>query len=228
MFSVVPVGIKFYNQQESRIKRASEAWESGCRHGSPRRERKSKGKRSKAEWRTNGLPLRSYLLPFTFFLLTLLRTARVRCCPVNHTAPSSQNHAVAIIPARYASTRLPGKPLLEIAGRPMILHVVERALAARNVARAIVATDDRQGAGRRRGRRLRGRDDARGPRERQRPAGRSRRRAGRRGRDRQPARRRAARSRRGRSSARSTEFLHTTGRRRSSPRPSRSRTRRTC
>jgi 3-deoxy-manno-octulosonate cytidylyltransferase (CMP-KDO synthetase) len=39
---------------------------------------------------------------------------------------------------------LPGKPLLEIAGRPMILHVVERALAARNIARAIVATDDRR------------------------------------------------------------------------------------
>jgi len=49
---------------------------------------------------------------------------------------------VAIIPARYASTRLPGKPLLEIAGKPMILHVVERALAARSVARVLVATDD--------------------------------------------------------------------------------------
>ncbi|PYS50931.1 MAG: 3-deoxy-manno-octulosonate cytidylyltransferase [Acidobacteria bacterium] len=64
------------------------------------------------------------------------------CCPVNHTASIPQPRAVAIIPARYASTRLPGKPLLEIAGRAMILHVLERALAARNVARAIVATDD--------------------------------------------------------------------------------------
>jgi 3-deoxy-manno-octulosonate cytidylyltransferase (CMP-KDO synthetase) len=61
---------------------------------------------------------------------------------VNHTATIPQPRAVAIIPARYASTRLPGKPLLEISGRPMILHVLERALAARNVARAIVATDD--------------------------------------------------------------------------------------
>ncbi|HEX8707180.1 MAG TPA: 3-deoxy-manno-octulosonate cytidylyltransferase [Pyrinomonadaceae bacterium] len=61
---------------------------------------------------------------------------------MNHTASSPQPNAVAIIPARYASTRLPGKPLLEIAGRPMILHVVGRALAARNIARAIVATDD--------------------------------------------------------------------------------------
>jgi 3-deoxy-manno-octulosonate cytidylyltransferase (CMP-KDO synthetase) len=61
---------------------------------------------------------------------------------VNHTASSSRQRAVAIIPARYASTRLPGKPLLEIAGRPMILHVLERALSARNITRAIVATDD--------------------------------------------------------------------------------------
>jgi 3-deoxy-manno-octulosonate cytidylyltransferase (CMP-KDO synthetase) len=63
---------------------------------------------------------------------------------VSHTVSSSQQTAVAVIPARYASTRLPGKPLLEIAGRPMILHVLERALSARNVARAICATDDRR------------------------------------------------------------------------------------
>lgn len=49
---------------------------------------------------------------------------------------------MAVIPARYASTRLPGKPLLEIAGKPMVLHVVERALAAPCVSRAVVATDD--------------------------------------------------------------------------------------
>jgi 3-deoxy-manno-octulosonate cytidylyltransferase (CMP-KDO synthetase) len=63
---------------------------------------------------------------------------------VNHTASTPQQTIVAIIPARYASTRLPGKPLLEINGRPMILHVLERALAARNVSRAICATDDRR------------------------------------------------------------------------------------
>ena len=34
---------------------------------------------------------------------------------------------VAIIPARYASQRLPGKPLADIAGKPMIIHVMERA-----------------------------------------------------------------------------------------------------
>lgn len=52
--------------------------------------------------------------------------------------------AVAIIPARFNSTRLPGKALLEIAGRPMICRVVERVLEARNVSRVIVATDDRR------------------------------------------------------------------------------------
>jgi 3-deoxy-manno-octulosonate cytidylyltransferase (CMP-KDO synthetase) len=65
---------------------------------------------------------------------------------VNHTGPNppsnSKTKAVAIIPARYDSVRLPGKALLEIAGKPMVCRVVERALAARNVARAIVATDD--------------------------------------------------------------------------------------
>jgi 3-deoxy-manno-octulosonate cytidylyltransferase (CMP-KDO synthetase) len=48
------------------------------------------------------------------------------------------------MPARYESVRLPGKALLEIAGKPMICWVVERALAARNVSRAIVATDDQR------------------------------------------------------------------------------------
>jgi 3-deoxy-manno-octulosonate cytidylyltransferase (CMP-KDO synthetase) len=46
-----------------------------------------------------------------------------------------------IIPARYASTRLPGKPLLDIAGKPMIVRVVERALQS-GAKRVVVATDD--------------------------------------------------------------------------------------
>ncbi len=49
---------------------------------------------------------------------------------------------VAIIPARFNSTRLPGKPLQLIAGRPMTLHTVERALVANSIGRVIVATDD--------------------------------------------------------------------------------------
>ena len=54
------------------------------------------------------------------------------------------NHTVAIVPARLASTRLPGKALIEIAGKPMVCWVAERALAARNVDRVIVATDSQQ------------------------------------------------------------------------------------
>lgn len=46
-----------------------------------------------------------------------------------------------VIPARYASTRLPGKPLAEIAGAPMIRHVWERASAS-GAAEVIIATDD--------------------------------------------------------------------------------------
>jgi len=53
-----------------------------------------------------------------------------------------KGEAVAIIPARYSSTRLPGKPLLPLAEKPMIMHVVERASRARLVSRVIVATDD--------------------------------------------------------------------------------------
>jgi 3-deoxy-manno-octulosonate cytidylyltransferase (CMP-KDO synthetase) len=49
---------------------------------------------------------------------------------------------VAIIPARYGSTRLPGKVLADIAGRPMVWHVAQRARRARGIARVIVATDD--------------------------------------------------------------------------------------
>src|SRR5262245_5992863 len=45
-----------------------------------------------------------------------------------------------VIPARYASTRLPGKPLREIAGRPMLQHVYEKA-AASGAAQVIIATD---------------------------------------------------------------------------------------
>jgi 3-deoxy-manno-octulosonate cytidylyltransferase (CMP-KDO synthetase) len=61
---------------------------------------------------------------------------------VNHTDSPQTAQIVAVIPARFHSSRLPGKPLLDIAGRPMIVRVVERALAARHITRAIVATDD--------------------------------------------------------------------------------------
>ncbi len=48
-----------------------------------------------------------------------------------------------VIPARYGSTRLPGKPLLPIAGKAMIAHVCERALEA-NASEVVVATDDQR------------------------------------------------------------------------------------
>jgi 3-deoxy-manno-octulosonate cytidylyltransferase (CMP-KDO synthetase) len=61
---------------------------------------------------------------------------------VIHTGSKSQPKAVAVIPARYSSTRLPGKPLLDIAGKPLVVWVAERARAASSISRTIVATDD--------------------------------------------------------------------------------------
>lgn len=51
-------------------------------------------------------------------------------------------HVAVIIPARYGATRFPGKPLADLAGRPLIAHVVERARRARGVDVVAVATDD--------------------------------------------------------------------------------------
>jgi 3-deoxy-manno-octulosonate cytidylyltransferase (CMP-KDO synthetase) len=52
----------------------------------------------------------------------------------------TDSRILVLIPARMAATRLPGKPLLDIAGLPMIVHVLRRAQAAR-VGRVAVATD---------------------------------------------------------------------------------------
>ena len=49
---------------------------------------------------------------------------------------------IGIIPARYGSTRFPGKPLARIAGKTLLQHVVERCLRARSLAEVVVATDD--------------------------------------------------------------------------------------
>src|SRR6266568_5708321 len=49
---------------------------------------------------------------------------------------------LGIIPARYASTRFPGKPLAVIAGKTLIQHVVERCQQAKALSEVIVATDD--------------------------------------------------------------------------------------
>lgn len=68
----------------------------------------------------------------------------VICNPVELTGKNSIQNIIAIIPARQHSTRLPGKLLLPVAGKPLILHTLERAKAAINVSRVIVATDSEE------------------------------------------------------------------------------------
>ena len=63
---------------------------------------------------------------------------------MEHHGKNPSKIVVAIIPARYASVRLPGKLLLPIAGRPLIAHTIERARSASTVSRVIVATDDQR------------------------------------------------------------------------------------
>src|SRR6204780_2722523 len=55
---------------------------------------------------------------------------------------SGEPTVLVVIPARYASTRFPGKPLAPIAGKPMIQHVVEHVRLASLPTRIIVATED--------------------------------------------------------------------------------------
>jgi 3-deoxy-manno-octulosonate cytidylyltransferase (CMP-KDO synthetase) len=56
----------------------------------------------------------------------------------------SDPKVIVVIPARYASTRLPGKPLVQLAGKPMVQLVYERAKGAQTVHRVLVATDDQR------------------------------------------------------------------------------------
>ena len=53
-------------------------------------------------------------------------------------------NVVAVIPARYASTRFEGKAIVDIAGKPMIQHVYERSICAEKLSQVIVATDDQR------------------------------------------------------------------------------------
>src|SRR5215467_8649759 len=55
---------------------------------------------------------------------------------------SNNSEIWAVIPARYAASRFPGKPLAPIAGKPMIQRVWERARMAERVSRVLIATDD--------------------------------------------------------------------------------------
>jgi 3-deoxy-manno-octulosonate cytidylyltransferase (CMP-KDO synthetase) len=56
----------------------------------------------------------------------------------------SDPEVVVVIPSRYAATRLPGKPLVNLAGKPMVQRVYERAKLAQTVHRVLVATDDQR------------------------------------------------------------------------------------
>jgi len=56
----------------------------------------------------------------------------------------SLGKVVVVIPARYGATRLPGKPLVSLAGKPMIQRVFERAKLAKTTHQVIVATDDQR------------------------------------------------------------------------------------
>ena len=56
----------------------------------------------------------------------------------------SDPQVVVVIPSRYAATRLPGKPLVNLAGKPMVQRVYEQAKLAQTVYRVLVATDDQR------------------------------------------------------------------------------------
>ena len=51
---------------------------------------------------------------------------------------------LGVIPARFASTRFPGKPLVDILGKPMIHHVWDRAIQSKSVKEWVVATDNKE------------------------------------------------------------------------------------
>ncbi|UVL68186.1 3-deoxy-manno-octulosonate cytidylyltransferase [Pseudomonas sp. B21-031] len=57
---------------------------------------------------------------------------------------TTEQRVAIIIPARYGSTRLPGKPLADIAGKPMVQHVYERALQVSSAQVVVIATDDKR------------------------------------------------------------------------------------
>src|SRR5436853_1007443 len=65
------------------------------------------------------------------------------CAAYDVCVRMASTSTLVLIPSRMASTRLPGKPLADIAGLPMIVQVVRRAEAAK-IGRAVVATDTRE------------------------------------------------------------------------------------
>ncbi|MDQ4121370.1 MAG: 3-deoxy-manno-octulosonate cytidylyltransferase [Acidobacteriota bacterium] len=63
---------------------------------------------------------------------------------MSQAGQNPEKQVFVIIPARLSSTRLPGKLLLPLGGKPLILHTLEQAKKAENVSRVIIATDDEQ------------------------------------------------------------------------------------
>ena len=61
---------------------------------------------------------------------------------MGNVATHAHDTVAVVIPARYASSRFPGKPLALLGGKPMIQQVYERVRAARGITRVVVATDD--------------------------------------------------------------------------------------
>lgn len=57
-------------------------------------------------------------------------------------APSTNAHVIGLIPARWASSRFPGKPLHLLAGKPLVQHVWERVRQCKTLADIAIATDD--------------------------------------------------------------------------------------
>ena len=72
----------------------------------------------------------------------MLRFAVPVVFPAGLSSSVRSARVVALIPSRYQSSRLPGKPLARIADKPMVQHVAERAAGARLVDEVLVATDD--------------------------------------------------------------------------------------
>lgn len=70
------------------------------------------------------------------------RTIYDACVTTPLLQVTTRMNIIAVIPARYASTRFPGKALAEIGGKPMIQHVYERSARSRLINGVIVATDD--------------------------------------------------------------------------------------
>ena len=113
------------------------------RHGKPRREHTAAGEPSALTVVfviTSSDPSTRPVGAGKPVLVFLVRPAG--CSDSIRDPSQTHKHTVAVIPARYASTRIPGKALADIGGRPMIEHVYRRAAARRNVDAVIVATDD--------------------------------------------------------------------------------------